>query len=289
MAQDNPASAAGEPSLSDGENTLLATVTPFPTRPAYEPAELVDYVAQDGDTLPALAIRFNTTVDEILTANPFIPADATTMPPGMPMKIPIYYLTFWGSQYQILPDSLFINGPTQVDFDTRAFVNASPGWLKDTKTFANGKNIQGGEIIELVATNFSISPRLLLALLEYQLGALSQPQLPLYADPDYHLGYNALTHRGLYMQLIWAANTLNQSYYGWRTGTMREFDLPDGTFERYDPWQNAATVALQHYFLQDESDLQAYRRNTGPDAVSYTHLTLPTTCTPCRSRWGAGR
>ena len=25
----------------------------------------------------------------------------------------------------------------------------------------------------------------------------------------------------------------------------------------------------------------------GVEAVSYTHLTLPTTCTPCRSRWSA--
>ena len=128
--------------------------------PVIADQELVDYIAQSGDTLAALAIRFNTTVEEILTANPFIPADATTMPPGMPMKIPIYYLSFWGSQYQILPDSLFVNGPAQVDFDTQAFVDASPGWLKDAKTFANGKNIQGGEIIELVSANFSISPRL---------------------------------------------------------------------------------------------------------------------------------
>ena len=179
------------------------------------------------------------------------------------MKIPIYYLSFWGSQYQILPDSLFINGPAQTDFDTQAFVDASPGWLKDTKSFAAGKNIQGGEIIELVAANFSISPRVLLALLEYELGALSQPQIPLYADPDYPLGYKALTHRGLYMQLVWAANMLNQGYYGWRVGTMTDFDLPDGTFERFDPWQNAATVALQHYFLQGENDLQDYRRNIG--------------------------
>jgi len=274
MAQDNPASAAGESSSSEGENTLLATVTPFPTRPAYEPGELVDYIAQSGDTLPALAIRFNTTVEEILTANPFIPADATTMPPGMPMKIPIYYRSFWGSQYQILPDSLFVNGPAQVDFDTQAFVDASPGWLKDAKTFANGKNIQGGEIIELVSTNFSISPRLLLALLEHELGALSKPEFPVYANPDYPLGYKTPTHRGLYMQLVWAANTLNQSYYGWRIGTMNDFDLPDGTFERYDPWQNAATVALQHYFLQGENDLQAYRRNTGPDGFAFTYQQL---------------
>jgi hypothetical protein len=42
---------------------------------------LVDYIAQNGDTLPALALR-NTTVDEIMEANPIIPADATTMPPG---------------------------------------------------------------------------------------------------------------------------------------------------------------------------------------------------------------
>lgn len=32
------------------------------------------------------------------------------MPPGMPMKIPIYYLPFWSSSYKVLPDSLFVNG-----------------------------------------------------------------------------------------------------------------------------------------------------------------------------------
>jgi hypothetical protein len=254
--------------------SLIETATPFPTRPAYEPGELVDYTAQSGDTIPVLAIRFNTTVEEILAANEFIPADATTMPPGMPMKIPIYYLSFWGSQYQILPDSLFINGPAQSDFDTQAFVDASPGWLKDAKSFAAGKNLQGGEIIELIATNYSVSPRLLLALLEHELGALSQPQIPVYIDPDYPLGYEVLTHRGLYMQLVWAANLLNQGYYGWRVGTMSAFDLPDGSFERFDPWQNAATVALQNYFLQGENDLQVFRRNIGPDGFAFTYQKL---------------
>ena len=263
--------AAGEDTASQ---PLLPTATPFPTRPAYQPAELVDYVAQSGDTLPALAIRFNTTVDEILAANEFIPSDATTMPPGMPMKIPIYYLSFWGSQYQIMPDSLFINGPAQLEFDTRAFVAASPGWLKDYKSFASGATRQGGEIIEYIATNFSISPQLLLALLEYELGALSQPALPSHIDPDYALGYEVRTHRGIYMQLVWAANMLNNSYYGWRIGKLSEFDLPDGTFERYDPWQNSATIALQHYFLQGETDVQAFRRHIGPDGFAFTYQEL---------------
>ena len=270
----NESAPGDESTLLSTPEAPIATATPFPTRPPYEPGELVDYIAQTGDTLPALAMRFNTTVEEILAANEFIPADATTMPPGMPMKIPIYYLPFWGSQFQILPDSLFVNGPAQVGFDTKAFVDASPGWLKDYTTFASGANRRGGEIIEYIAANYSISPRLLLALLEYQLGALSQPEMPTYINPDYPLGYKVLTHRGLYMQLVWAANTLNNGYYGWRIGQLSSFDLPDGTFERFDPWQNAATVALQSYFLQGDKDVQAFRRDIGPDGFLFTYQKL---------------
>ncbi|HQV63613.1 MAG TPA: LysM peptidoglycan-binding domain-containing protein, partial [Anaerolineales bacterium] len=53
--------------------------TPIPTRTTYTPGELVDYIAQTGDTVPALAARFNTTVEEIFQANLQIPRDATTM------------------------------------------------------------------------------------------------------------------------------------------------------------------------------------------------------------------
>src|SRR5262245_49066230 len=72
---------------------LIPTAFHAPTsgRPEYAPGKLVDYTAQNGDTLFALAARFNTTTEEIMEANPIIPLDATTMPPGMPMKIPIYY------------------------------------------------------------------------------------------------------------------------------------------------------------------------------------------------------
>ncbi|HEX9090898.1 MAG TPA: LysM peptidoglycan-binding domain-containing protein, partial [Anaerolineales bacterium] len=223
------------------------TITPLPTRPAYPPGELVDYIAQTGDTLVNLARRFNTSVDEILAANTFIPADATTMPPGMPMKIPIYYQPFWGSQYQIIPDSLFINGPAQVGFDTSMFVSGQPGWLKGYVEYAFDDNRSGAEIIDYVAKNFSISPRLLLALLEYQDGALSLPSLP-EGSREYPLGYHDWQHKGLYMQLVWAANLLNNAYYDFRLGKLLEFDHLSGIQERPDPWQNAASVALQYYF-----------------------------------------
>ncbi|MBE0700019.1 MAG: LysM peptidoglycan-binding domain-containing protein, partial [Anaerolineaceae bacterium] len=95
----------------------LPLPTPLATRPSYQPGELVAYTAQTGDTLDALSARFNTSIKEIRTANPIIPDSATTMPAGMPMRIPIYYRPLWGSSFQILPDSLFINGPAQSQFD----------------------------------------------------------------------------------------------------------------------------------------------------------------------------
>ena len=240
-----PAAAASigtPPSL-----TVTPAVTPLPTRPIYQPGQLVDYIAQTGDTLPALAYRFNTTENEIRTANPNIPADVTTMPPGMPMKIPIYYQPFWGSPYEILPDSLFINGPAQVGFDPVAFVNSQPGWFKNYEFFTGEAPHKGGELVAQIALDYSISPRLLLALIEFQTGALSQPQPP-NPEVDYPLGYRDYNSKGIYRQLLWAANLLNEGYYRWREGLMKEFDLLDGRQQRLDPWINATTASLQNYF-----------------------------------------
>jgi len=261
------------PSFTSTQNLVISqpnvTTTPLPTRPQYSPGELVDYTAQSGDTLAGIASHFNTTVDEILSANSFIPADATTMPPGMPMKIPIYYQPFWGSQYQIIPDSLFINGPAQVDFDTSAFVSKQPGWLNGYEVYAFDGNRSGAEIVDYVAKNFSISPRLLLTLLEYQAGALSIPVLP-EESRQYPLGYRDWQHEGLYLQLVWAANLLNNAYYSWRNSNLVEFDHMDGSQERPDPWQNAASVALQYYFSRF-IDGDQYARAVAQDGFAFSY------------------
>ncbi len=227
--------------------TSVPLPTPFPTRPKYGPGELVDYTAQTGDTVSALARRFNTTIPEILAANPIIPADATTMPPGMPMAIPIYYLPLWGTPMRLIPDWHFANGPAAVQFDTQAFVDSQPGWLKDHIAYVGGRNRSGAGVVDYVALNFSISPRLLLALLEYQAGALSQPTPPSNVD-GYVLGYENVRNRGVYLQLVWAANRLNNGFYAHRQGDLVEFELLDGRLERPDPWQNAGTVAIHYYF-----------------------------------------
>jgi LasA protease len=223
--------------------------TALPVRENYKPAQLVDYVAQSGDTLPSLAAHFNTTIAEIRSANPIIPADASTMPPGFPMKIPIYFESLWSTPFKIVPDSAFVDGPADVGFNTSAFVAARLGWLRNYRAYAGYQYRTGAEIVDYVATNYSVSPRLLLAILEYKAGALSQPNPP---DKPYIMDYPQPIYEHasylVYTQLFWAANTLNNGYYGWRSGKLTEFDLSDGTIIRPDPWQNAATVGLEYFF-----------------------------------------
>jgi len=227
----------------------IDNVTPVATRPLYPPGTMVEYLAQSGDTLPAVAQHFNSSIAEIRSANPIIPQDVTTLPPGFPMQIPIYYESIWSSAFQIIPDIAFVFGPRDVDFDPVSFVQGQPGWLKYERGTIGEKIRTGGEIVLYVSEMFSVSPKLLLAIVEYQTGALTQETKPDFLEA-YPLNYQDPYHQGLAQQLIWLANFLNNNYYSWREGTLGSYKHSDGRLERPDPWQNAATAALQVYYSQ---------------------------------------
>jgi LasA protease len=266
--------APGSPNINLKNMITPIPPTPIPAptsgRPEYAPGELVDYIAQSGDTIPALAKRFNTTEEEIMQANPVIPLDATTMPPGFPMKIPIYYLPLWGTAFQSIPDAAFVNGPTQVGFSTSAFVESTNGWLKNYTVYAGDKIRTGAEAVNYVATNYSVSPRLLLALLEYQAGALTQPEMP---PGKYLLGFRRSFYETPYLQMVIAANTLNNGYYKWRRGELTELELLDRTITRPDPWQNAASISLQYYFSRLYAGDKFYAA-IGPEGLAHTYQTF---------------
>jgi hypothetical protein len=128
----------------------------------------------------------------------------------------------------------------------------------------------GAEAVDYVAANYSLSPRLLLALLEYQSGALTQPEIP---AGKYLLGFKRSFYEGPYLQLVIAANTLNNGYYSWRAGKLTEFELPDKSLTRPDPWQNAASVSLQYYFSRLYSG-DKYYASIGPDGVARVYQNL---------------
>jgi murein DD-endopeptidase MepM/ murein hydrolase activator NlpD len=261
---------ATTPSNNAGVVQPVSAVTPLPTRRSYTPGELVDYTAQTGDTLPALALRFNTSVDEILAANTFIPREATTMPQGMPMKIPIYYRALWGSTFQIIPDHAFVNSPTNVGFNTAAYLADQSGWLSTYRAYVGGEWKSGAELVDYAATNYSISPKLLLAILEYQGGALTQPEPPVKKNL---LGLWRPFWDSPYLQLVLAANTLNNGYYGWRNGSLLEFEDDESILIRPDPWQNAGSVALQYYFSRMFTG-DKYSHAISPDGLYKTYITF---------------
>ena len=266
---------AGFPPVSETTSTpgtdRANLPTPLPTRPVYGPGELVDYICQTGDNLPALASRFNTTEQEIRSANPVLPKDVTTLPPGLPLKIPIYYRAFWGTSYQILPDGLFINGPSQRNFDPVEYVNSMPGWFKDYRVWIGRRWQQGGEVINYLTENYSLSPQLLLAMIEYQTGALTQPTRP--ENEVSPMGLNDRAYSGLTEEMLYIVNFLNNGYYGWRIGNLISFEHIDGRLEFPDPWQNAATVALQRYYAK-VMDTDAYQLAVSGEGLAKTYAGL---------------
>lgn len=246
--------------------------TPFPTRTAFPPGEPVDYIAQTGDTLPAVAAHFNTTVEEILAANPNVPDDITTLPPGLPMRIPIYYMPLTGLPFQIVPDSEVVNSPSAIGFDTQGVIESSPGYLKDVSDYGYFRERAAWDVIDVLALNYSVHPRLLVTLLEHQTNALSSSE-PSELDLLYPLGYENPKYQGLYRQLLWAVEVINDGYYGWRKGWIDTIQLTDDRLVRPDPWQNAGTVGLYSLFAEMYGQ-EAFNRAVAPEGFHATYVDL---------------
>ena len=157
-------------------------------------------------------------------------------------------------------------------FTTALFINAQPGWLQHYSTWAFSGTRTAAEVVDYVAFQYSISPKVLIALLEYQGGACSHGVLDESAERNI-LGLESSYWTGVYLQLSYAANILNDGYYRWRDGELVEFELSDGSLVRPDPWQNAGTVALQYFFSQVLDPLQ-FQYAIGPDGFSKVYQGL---------------
>ena len=248
-----------------------ATETPLSNRPVYAPGTLVDYVAQSGDSLDLLSVRFGASPQEILWANPEIPEDVTTLPPGFPMKMPIYYKPLWGTDFQIIPDAAFVYGPDLLDFDLQAFLDSTPGWFKTYQATIQEKNRDAAGVIRYYAENYSLNPKMLLALIEFQTGALTNPQRDRSLE-DTFLGFDNY-HRGVHLQISYASDLVNDGFYRYFNGELTGIEHRDGRIENIDPWQNSATVALQVYFsLQMDQD--EYAHAIGPEGYAKTFKEL---------------
>ncbi len=231
---------------------LLPPATPtFPPTPSLavgeEPQTLV-YQALPGDTLPAVAVRFGVIPSDITSTGP-LPADGSFVDPGTVLLIP-RRLDGTGPNTRLLPDSEVVFAPHAADFDLAAFAAEQGGYLNRYQEYVSGKLRTGPEVVAIVARDNSINPRLLLALLEYRSGWLTNPATPAGNALRYPLGYIDPASPNLHRQLTLLANDLGVGYYGWRAGSLTSLAFPDGTSLRLAPDLNAGTVALQWTFAR---------------------------------------
>lgn len=206
------------------------------------------YYTQAGDTLPVIAIRFGVDIDDIITSSGSLPSTGLLTPNTL-LVIP-HMLVNTTSPAKIIPDSELVYSPSAVDFDVKAYVDQAGGYLSRYKEWLGSTQwTSGAEIVSKIATENSVNPRLLLALLEYQSGWVQGvPTNP--KQEDYPLGKVDLSLKGLYSQLAWAVNQLSIGYYGWREGWVTDIQFSDGVTARLAPDLNSGTVAIQYYFAQ---------------------------------------
>ncbi len=237
---------APSPTITDPEPIASPTFPATPTAASTDGDEPILYDAQTGDTLHNIAIRFGVLPEEIRSPDP-LPDPRALIDPGQLMLIPRRLVEIGPSDI-LIPDSEMVFSPHATDFDVVKFVDERGGFLSEYREIVGGYWRSGGEVVEIVALDNSVNPRLLLALLEYQSGWVLDPERPDAEGFKYPLGHIDSRHQGLQRQLTWAANELGNGYYGWRAGTLVELGLDDRSKVRLSPILNAGSVALQYYF-----------------------------------------
>ena len=240
-------------SISLTPTLLPPTSTATPSIPPGTPGQVLFYTSQSGDSLNVVAIHFGIQVSDIksssaLPTTGFINPGTLLLLPAKVSQVPTT------PDQTIIPDSELVYSPSAVNFDIASFVNSAGGKLSTFKDYHNPVGtIPGAESIRMISVGSSISPRLLLALVQYYTGWVQgQPKAGL--NERYLFGYDYPAYDPatptIYQPLRLLVQDLLTGYYGWRAGKLNELTFPDGTRLRLAPDLNAGSVALEYFFAR---------------------------------------
>ena len=247
-------------------------VTAEPFNGALTPQPGGDYIlyyTQSGDTAAGLAGRFGIGPEQVIDLAQYSPQ--AWLPIGQPVPIPN---TLGGVEipYQaaVLPDSEIVNSPSAADFSVGAEVQAAGGFLSTYNEVVDGETLSGVQIIDRVAFETSINPRLLLAVLEYRAGWVrGQPTDP--GQTAYPIGFYADKYTGLHKEITLAARQLSIGYYGWRSGKLTDLEFANRDRARLSPTLNAGSVAVQYLFSKLYTPAQLQDVLYGADGFVYRY------------------
>ncbi|MFN8413643.1 MAG: LysM peptidoglycan-binding domain-containing protein [Anaerolineales bacterium] len=272
----SPPTSTREPTPTRAPITVSPVYTPINIETAITPTpdelrilptprqDATQYTVQSGDTLGGIASLRHQHRD-FNGIKPDYGSDQLSV--GQVLNVPAPNPIGSTSAFKMIPDSELVNGPAAIYFNINDFVQSQKGYLASYEQDVNGITLSGYEIIYIVSRNYSVNPRLLLALLEYQSGWVTNPE-PF--NTSYPMGLLDEGHYGLYRQLTWAANTLNRGYYLWRANAISTVVLNDGSVAPLDPTINAGTAALQYFFAQLD-DRATWETDSGPTGLLLTY------------------
>lgn len=250
---------------------IRSTPTPDPVR---EPPELRtesdSYIVQPGDSLNEIANRFGVGTQQLMSANGLWNPNYLAV--GQLLLVPASDPLPAGPSVKLMPDSEVVYGPSTAYFSAEEVVGAWDGALHAYREEVDGQERTGGEIVQMVAQRYSVHPKLLLAVLEYQGGWLTQSDAES-GRQEYSLGFAEPGREGLFSQLSWAADQINSGFYRWRAGWNGPFLFVDGRVAPPGAGINAGTVAVQNLFSQLYG-ADDWRHVVGPEGFIRVYKTL---------------
>lgn len=244
--------------------------TPTPDQPRTLPTLRTDveiYIVQPGDYLAAIALKFNMDVEYLLAANELNNPDVLEV--GQEIIIPALIPSVPSSNFKVIPDSELVYGPMSSTLNISEFIKLKGGYLATYTNEVDDVTLSGAQVVERVCAEFSVNPRLVLAILEYRSGWVTSKKVDS-ETVDYPLLHFNVNYKGLYLQLAWMANQLNRGYYLWKINALSDVNLGGGKIVRLDPTLNAGTAGVQ-YALGQESTPEAWQQAVSAAGVYQTY------------------
>ena len=258
---------------------LSATKQPLPTpTPVIEPLPIPTpdgppyayHTIAEGETLSYIALVYGTTVEELVAMNK-LAGPSAMIQAGQMLRVPLSIKNI-APTVLLLPDSEVIYGPGYVNFNLAEFVHSRGGYLSTYHENVDGQDLTGDQVIERVAQQFSVGPRLLLALLEHYGGWVTNLQ-PSADQLRLPLGPRNPKGGSLYQALSFTANRINAGYYGYKRDGFWVFQLPDRSRAVTSYGVNAGTVGVQN-ILAIHSDWDTWQHELGPDGFMADYRAL---------------
>lgn len=231
------------------QQTPFQPVTREPGKPMYSPTPDAPktmptmrtneetYQVQMNDSLNLIARQYGVDLNAIVSANQLMNPNLLEI--GQELVIPPPNPDAKAPAFKIIPDSELVFGPSGVGFDPYNLIYSFDSYLSSLD--------YSDKVILQVAKDYSVNPRILIAMLEYSTGWVTGPNLELKKPVDGEEPIKDAWESGLVTILSRMSNSLNWGYYSWKANSLSYYVLSDGSYSPADETINAGTAAIQYW------------------------------------------